>query len=452
MKFSPSINKKQTTAIAAIAAATVVLGSLILWGGKSAPAAGLEHDDHQAEAAAPKLVGGKVTLSEAQIKAAGITLASADPASIVASVQLQGEVRMNEERSAHIVPRVAGMVESVAVSLGQQVKRGQVLAVINSGTVADLRGDSLTAQRRLELARSTLAREQQLWEQKISAEQDYLQARQALREAEINAMSSRQKLAALGVDEAAGAGGGLNRYSVRAPFDATVVERRLSAGVPVKEDADVLTLSDLGTLWLDVAVPARDLATVKPGATVEVALPAATTVPTSVPGADLAAAGAAHTPGISAGKGVAGAVGNGGGSNGSKGNDGAAGDTSNVARGKVAYVSALLGEQTRTATARILLANPQGRWRPGQFATVTVNAAPVAAPVAVALSALQTVENRQVVFVRTAEGFVAQPVVTGASDGKLVHIVSGLSAGAKYAAVGSFLIKSEQGKSDEAGH
>ncbi|WGG53029.1 efflux RND transporter periplasmic adaptor subunit [Rugamonas sp. DEMB1] len=403
MKFSPSINKKQTTAIAAIAAATVVLGSLILWGGKSAPAAGLEHDDHQAEAAAPQLVGGKVALSESQIKAAGITLASADPASIVASVQLQGEVRMNEERSAHIVPRVAGMVESVAVSLGQQVKRGQVLAVINSGTVADLRGDSLTAQRRLELARSTLAREQQLWEQKISAEQDYLQARQALREAEINAMSSRQKLAALGVDEAAGAGGGLNRYSVRAPFDATVVERRLSAGVPVKEDADVLTLSDLGTLWLDVAVPARDLATVKPGATVEVALPAG-------------------------------------------------GDAGNLARGKVAYVSTLLGEQTRTATARILLANPQGRWRPGQFATVTVNAAPVAAPVAVALSALQTVENRQVVFVRTAEGFVAQPVLTGASDGKLIHIVSGLSAGAKYAAVGSFLIKSEQGKSDEAGH
>ncbi len=403
MKFSPTINKKQTTAIAAIAAATVVLGSLILWGGKSAPAAGLEHDDHQAEAAAPQLVGGKVALSEAQIKAAGITLASADPASIVASVQLQGEVRMNEERSAHIVPRVAGMVESVAVSLGQQVKRGQVLAVINSGTVADLRGDSLTAQRRLELARSTLAREQQLWEQKISAEQDYLQARQALREAEINAMSSRQKLAALGVDEAAGAGGGLNRYSVRAPFDATVVERRLSAGVPVKEDADVLTLSDLGTLWLDVAVPARDLATVKPGATVEVALPAGS-------------------------------------------------DAGNLAHGKVAYVSALLGEQTRTATARILLANPQGRWRPGQFATVTVNAAPVAAPVAVALSALQTVENRQVVFVRTAEGFVAQPVVTGAGDGKLIHIVSGLSAGAKYAAVGSFLIKSEQGKSDEAGH
>lgn len=441
MTFPPSLTKKQTTAIAAIAAATIVLGGLILWGGKSAPAAGLEHDDHQAEAAAPQLVGGKVALNESQIKAAGITLASADPASIVASVRLQGEVRMNEERSAHIVPRVAGMVESVAVGLGQQVKRGQVLAVINSGTVAELRGDSLTAQRRLELARSTLAREQQLWEQKISAEQDYLQARQALREAEITAMSSRQKLAALGVDEAAGAGGGLNRYSVRAPFDATVVERRLSAGVPVKEDADVLTLSDLGTLWLDVAVPARDLATVKPGATVEVVLPAATAAPANGAAADLAA-GAAHAPGAGAGEGVAGAAGNGG----------ADGDGGNVARGKVAYVSALLGEQTRTATARIVLANPQGRWRPGQFATVTVNAAPVAAPVAVALSALQTVENRQVVFMRTAEGFVAQAVVTGASDGKLIHIVSGLPAGAKYAAVGSFLIKSEQGKSDEAGH
>ncbi|MBJ7313237.1 efflux RND transporter periplasmic adaptor subunit [Rugamonas sp. CCM 8940] len=427
MKFASSINKKQRTAIAAIVVGTVVLGSLILWGGKSAPAAGLEHDDHQAAAAAPQLLGGKITLSAAQIKAAGIELGSATPANIVASVRLQGEVRMNEERSAHIVPRVAGMVESVAVGLGQQVKRGQVLAIINSGTVAELRGDSLTAQRRLELARSTFAREQTLWEQKISAEQDFQQARQALREAEINALNSRQKLAALGVDETSGAAGGLNRYTVRAPFDATVVERRLSAGVPVKEDADVLTLSDLGTLWLDVAVPERDLATVKPGATVELALPATTTTTTTT---TPAANATANAPGRAA--------------------DSAAGAT--VAHGKVAYVSALLGEQTRTATARILLANPQGRWRPGQFATVTVNAAPVAATVTVALSALQTVENRQVVFLRTAEGFVAQPVVTGASDGKLIEIVSGLPAGSKYAAVGSFLIKSEQGKSDEAGH
>jgi cobalt-zinc-cadmium efflux system membrane fusion protein len=65
------------------------------------------------------------------------------------------------------------------------VRKGQVLAVISSQALADQRSELLAAQKRLALARTTFEREKMLWEEKISAEQDYLQARNAMQEAEI---------------------------------------------------------------------------------------------------------------------------------------------------------------------------------------------------------------------------------------------------------------------------
>lgn len=127
------------------------------------------------------------------------------------AISFPGEIRFDEDRTAHVVPRVPGVVEAVQAELGQAVKRGQVLAVIASQQISDLRSEQQAAQRRLELARLTFQREQQLWQERISAEQDYLQARQALQEAEIALANARQKVAAVGP---AGAG---NRYELRAP-------------------------------------------------------------------------------------------------------------------------------------------------------------------------------------------------------------------------------------------
>ncbi len=94
------------------------------------------------------------------------------------TVTFPGEIRFDEDRTAHVVPRVSGVVEAVKVDLGQSVKKGQVLAVIASQQISDQRSELNAAQRRQELARLTLQREKKLWEDRISAEQDYLQARQ----------------------------------------------------------------------------------------------------------------------------------------------------------------------------------------------------------------------------------------------------------------------------------
>lgn len=327
---------------------------------------------------------GKVELSDAQIKAAAITIQNAKPARISTAVQLPGEIRFNEDRTAHVVPRLAGVVESVSANLGQPVKKGQVLAVIASTGLSEQRSELLSAQKRLALAQSIYTREKQLWEEKISAEQDYLQARQALQEAEIATANSQQKLIALGA--APQSTGALNRYEIRAPFDGMIVEKHIALGEAVKEDASIFTISDLSSVWAEIIVSAKDLNTVRVGEKVS------------------------------------------------------------KAEGRVSYVGALLGQETRTGKARVTLANPNMAWRPGLFVNVEVLSSDIEVPVAISTEAVQTINDKSVVFTKVPGGFLAQPVVLGQSDGKLIEVVKGLKPGTPYAAVGSFVIKSELGK------
>jgi len=335
---------------------------------------------------------GKIELTDEQIKAAAIGIEKATPAKIKVAAQLPGEIRFNEDRTAHVVPRVAGVVESVPANLGQPVKRGQVLAVIASIALSEQRSEQLAAQKRLSLAQSTYEREKKLWEEKISAEQDYLQARQALREAEIAVANSQQKLVALGAG--ATGSGRLNRYEIRAPFDGMVVEKHIALGEAVKEDASIFTISDLSSVWAEIIVPAKDLNIVRVGEKVVVKATA----------------------------------------------------FDSRAEGSISYVGALLGQDTRTARARVTLANPNMAWRPGLFVTVDVVSGEAEVPVSVLAEAIQTIGDKSVVFIRVSDGFVAQPVRLGRSDGKRIEVLSGLKAGTPYAASGSFVLKSELGK------
>lgn len=392
MKFNTD-KKSQKTALL-IVLVGIVLGAAILFWKKDG--ASVTEAPHAEEGGAHADGGGVIPMSASQIQTAGIVIAKAESAVMGNVIQLPGEVRFNEDLTAHIVPRTPGVAESVSADLGQSVKKGQVLAVISSPLLADLRSASLAAQRRLGLAQVTFQREKKLWEDKISAEQDYLQAQTALREAEIEAQTARAKLSALGAGETDGA---LNRYVLRAPFSGEILEKHIAQGEAVKEDANVFLLSDLSSVWVEIVVTPKDLESVRVGETVKI---------TS-----------------------------------------SANDTSTT--GKVSYVGNLLGEQTRTAKARVVIANPQMAWRPGLFVNAALVRGEKTVPVAVAADAVQTVDGKSVVFVKVEKGFRPQPVKTGNSDGKLVEIVDGLAAGAQYAASGSFVVKAEQGKGS-AGH
>ncbi|AMK79325.1 MULTISPECIES: efflux RND transporter periplasmic adaptor subunit [Methylomonas] len=420
-----NITKKQLIAIASIILIGVLLSILILGIDKTKSEADEQVEESHADAKAQIAQGDDhrelsdetkqtqdsgggaalhegefVALTDQQIAETGISIQTAGAAHIKTLTTLPGEIRFNEDKTSHVVPRLAGVVEHVSANLGQQVKKGQVIAVIASTALSEQRSELLSAQKRLELARNTFAREKHLWEAKISAEQDYLQAQQAMREMEIAVQNAQQKLIALGASPTVSANtGALNRYEIRAPFDGMVVEKHIALGEAVKEDTSIFTISDLSTVWADIIVSANDLNLVRVGAKVSIKATA----------------------------------------------------LESTASGTVSYVGSLMGEQTRTATARVTLDNPDMVWRPGLFITVDLIAKETEVSVAVSADTIQTINDKPAIFIRVPGGFIAQPVTTGLSDGKVTEIMAGLKPGTEYAVNGSFLLKSEQGKgaSDE---
>lgn len=365
--------------------AAALLGLLVLAGvaalsiGRSQPGripqAEAEHDE------------GEVRWSDEALRLAGIELASVAPAEFREGLVLPGEIAFDADSTAHLVPRLPGVVEQVAVRLGEPVRRGQLLALIDSPQLSDLRSEHAAAQRRLELARTGFERERQLWQERVSAEQDFLQARQTLQDAEIALQNARQKLLALGER-------GGSRYELRAPFDGVVVAKHLAVGEVVDSSSAAFTLSDLSRVWAVFSIAPRDLAQVQVGEAAQVE----------------------------------------------------SADLDMRVQGRVARVGDLLGERSRMAPAHVALDNPGGAWRPGLPVQVRLQGASRRVACSVPETAIQSLEQQAVVFVRRDSGFVARPVRLGARERGRVEVLQGLQVGELVAAAGSFVVKSELGK------
>jgi cobalt-zinc-cadmium efflux system membrane fusion protein len=280
------------------------------------------------------------------------------------------------------------------------VHKGEVMAVLESRDLADAKAAFLNATEKLALARATFSREEDLWKKKISPEQDYLQAKQALAEARIELRSAEQKLHSLGFSDEYLAqlpsqpDMSYTRYEIAAPFEGTVIEKHISTGEAHKEDAEVFIVADLNSVWVNLSVYQKDMPFIRKGQPVV----------------------------VSAGHGIP--------------------DTSGV----ISYIGPLVGEQTRTAVARVVLPNTGGNLRPGLFVTglITVDSVPVS--LLVPKTAIQTVEDKPSVFVKTDEGFVLQPVTVGRSNETHVEITSGIKPGTQYVKSGAFTLKAQLSK------
>ena len=345
-----------------------------------------------------------VHLSETQRRQLGIVVAVAQAGILETHLTLPGTIGFNTERLVHIVPRIPGVVREARKGLGDNVRAGDVLAVIDSRELADAKALYLAAGERVALAESTFTREKNLWEKKISAEQDYLAAKQALTEARIELQSAKHKLQALGLSEAslkqlgARPGESLTRYEIVSPLSGTVIEKHITAGELIKDDTEVFVVADLNTVWVTLQVPPTALSTVQKGQRVVIS----------------------------------------------------AGPSMPEAEGKIRYVAPVLLEETRTAVTRVELQNTDGRWRPGLFVTATIAAGESQASVLIPKSALQTIEGKPSVFVETEAGFSPRPVKLGPSNDTHVEITEGLQSGERYAATETFILKAEFAKGEAA--
>ena len=359
-------------------------------------------DDHSNEE-------GIVELTASVLEEFNIEVSEAAPGILTIESTFPGEIRVNQDRFAHIVPRVSGVVHSVSKSVGDPVSAGDVLAILDSRELADIKSSYLASVERLQLRTATFSREEQLYEQNISSQQEFLDARQEQVEAQIALRSNRQKLLALGFSETAierlpiEPEHALVHYELIAPFDGVIIERHISEGEAIPADADAFALADLNTVWVDLSVFQKDLDFVEEGQKVQITT-----------------AGRRRT-----------------------------------VEGTIDYVQPIVGEKTRTSTARIVLDNGDGSWKPGVFVTGVVTVAGIAAPLVVTKSALISIGDETVVFVQTDYGFRPQAVTVGQQNATHAAIESGIEPGVNYVSKGGFALKAELEKgelSDGHGH
>lgn len=362
-----------------------------------------EHGEHEAhggheESGHDEHGAGRVKLTEEGIKNAGVELAKAEAGTVNLTLSLPGEVALNADKTAHVTPRVSGNVREVMKQLGDVVKKGDILATLDSKELAQLNGQARAAYERLKLAKANFERVDTLYKDKIVPEKDYLASKRELAEAQIDLESTSQMLASAG-------SGTSGKYSLLAPFDGTIIEKHLSVGEVVKDDSRVFIVADLSTVWVDMTVYAKDLAKVGVGQTV------------------IVRADGLEKPLI----------------------------------GTISFVGAIAQSEARAAHARVVLPNADGKLKPGLFVTADVVLDKAQADVVVPDDAVQKVEDMNVIFVEEEGAFEARPVrvgrvgVNATSAGLLVEILGGLEAGELYVQKGGFILKAELGKGS-AGH
>ena len=337
---------------------------------------------------------GEIDLTPQQIKTAGIelvrTLRSGGGA-LTLPATIEGDPQGMQVVSAAI----GGRVVSLTRNLGQSVGRGQTLAIIESREAATLNAEIEAARARLALAESNLRREQRLFDQRVSPEQDLIAARTAATEARIALRLAQQQVAAAG-----GGGGALNRIAITSPLAGQVVSRSVTLGQTVAADAELFRVANLSRVAVTLSLSPSDAGKVRPGSEIEIV----------------------------------------------------AGDRRSVAR--VDFVSPILDETTRLATVIAVIDNRSGQWRVGEPVTASIQLpGGGAGSVVVPQSAIQTVEGRPTVFVRTDHGFKAVPVTLGNPSGDNVVVTSGLTGNEQLAGPNSFTLKAELGKGEaEHGH
>lgn len=340
-------------------------------------------------------VEARIEMSEETLVSTGIEIQTAGPAIIKPTIQMPGIILFNHHNIVRVVPRAPGIIVEVPRHLGEQVEEGAVLAVVESQLLADLRSQYLAAQKRLVLANTNLRREKQLWEEKITAKQEYLTTQQLQSEAEITLELAAAKLRALGeAPERVNQLTNLTRYEIRSPISGLITTKAVARGQVVREDDEIFTVVDTSTMYVDLTVYPNNLSAIKLGQQAIIKSTA-----------------------------------------------------SNIQdSGEITYISAMIDQQTRTAIARVTLNNPEGLWRDGMFVSGTLVAEEIAVPIAVRMDALQTLFDWTVVFGRYGDYFEARPLVLGHSDGEMTEVLDGLSVEEQYAAGNSFAIKAELGK------
>lgn len=359
-------------------------------------------EEAAAEETAPE---GTVPFTDEQVEKYGVVIATASGGTLRTYITLPGEIRLNADKVSHVTLPVKGYAQEIRKNLGDAVTKGEVLATFKSRELAEARAAYVAAQSRLGLAQTALKREKSLYEQKISPQQDYLDAERDVAETSISMQAAEQQLRTLGYEDADFKSIGkqskdaYTRFVLQSPMDGAIIEKHISLGELVAADTTIFIVADTSNVWADFTVTQADLARVRVGQSI-----------TIVSDANSAPVDAA-----------------------------------------ISYLGPVMNSDTRTALARVVIDNAKGERVPGQFITGKILVDSYDAAVLVPQSAVQTVDGVPSVFVKAEGGFETRPIKPGRSAEEGIEVLSGLQAGELYANANTFVIKAQLGKG-EAGH
>jgi len=324
---------------------------------------------------------------------------SVRPLKVVLKAQA-GKILPNENRLAHLSPRVPGRIVAVYANLGDRVKTGDRLLLLDSPAFGETQLEYRKARTRLGVAEKALDRAKVLLERGAIGQAEY-QRREAEHENSLaDVHESEEKLHLLGMTEDE-----ITRLArkdlphaqvaqvpLRAPFIGEVIERDATVGEVVDPTKVLFTVADLSTVWVRADFPEYQVAHLRKGLPIEVRV-------------------AAYPK--------------------------------EVFRGTVTYVAAVVDPATRTVMVRSDVPNPDRRLRPEMFAEVSliIEEQPM---LAMPRAALQQVGDLTVAFlVRGPRRFERREITVGQSAGDYVEVKAGLVDGDVVVTEGSYALKSE---------
>lgn len=350
----------------------------------------------------PARTQGVVRLPEEAAARAGVMVQPVKRGDFQTHRDFPGTVTPNEHALAEISALVRGRVVDVYVDLGQQVKGGDLLAILYSAELGMAQSAYLKADAKLDVAEKSYARAKMLLAEKVIGlaeaqrrEGDMLAIRAEKREArdrlELYGMTDEQ-IRQLDRDHK------IKSYvPISAPFEGRIISRNLTKGEVVETTTKLFTVADLSEVWVLANVPEKDIPYIRheggPGQKVDVQVNAY---------------------------------------------------PNEVFVGKVTYVGDVLDTATRTMNLRLEMPNPTRALKPEMFATIRVYAEPEHDVLTVPEAAVQRDRDRRFVFVQQdIQTFKVREVKLGESNGEVVKVLDGLGEGEPVVVKGAFVLKSE---------
>jgi membrane fusion protein, heavy metal efflux system len=320
---------------------------------------------------------------ETRLTVAAVTLTTPSRA-----IPIPGAIQAEPARSISVLAPLMGHIVSLSVAPGDSVTRGQVVAELMSGDMAQATTDEVKARAALDLARRALTRAQGVAKAGGAAVRDIESARSAFLQAQAEEDRASARLVALGGQTD---GGGVMKLV--SPIDGVVSGVNTAAGAFVTDPtAPLLTIANTRQVWAVASVPENEVGAIRIGQQADIDVP-------GLPG--------------------------------------------RVLHGAIAAIEPVLHADTRTLQARVVLANEDGALKPNMFATVTVQA-PQPARIMIPQSALLMNNDTVTVFVEVApHTFMRRAIEIVYDDGDLCEVTSGLSAGERVITKGAVLLNDD---------